>query len=405
MKMQTGTRRNILYLALFAITLCFFSIEAQAVETRLDLILDDGSVLIYKGKQAGYVQGQELSVVRDGQLVGTVEVTKVMNAYVQAKITSGADKMKELDTVTSTPPAGAAKPAAETKAVETKKTETKKEEPKAAEKTETKKSSSRSSRSSKSKKGDDEEKTEEKKSSSSSTSKSSSRRRSSRTSSKTTADSADTEKKEEEASSKTSSRRGGRSSSRGSSASSGDEKKDDTKTEDAAEAPKVLGKDPYYVMHAGYFYLNESDVPGNVIDRDPSLMFSIDYWQPRKDKNYLVYSAMYSRPSLTTSYAGQKYDYQLRIMEFSVAYIWDELDTFTGTGSSMYGGLGAGWRSASSEIHGAITYDGISDYKKKSMEGMDYHGILGMRFRSKAELKMNYCFDEKYYTIDFGYRY
>ncbi len=149
------------------------------------------------------------------------------------------------------------------------------------------------------------------------------------------------------------------------------------------------------------------DLPGNVSDSSGSASIGVDYWMHRKktENDYIVYSVLYSRPVVSTYYSGQSYRYQLRITELSVNYIRDGLSGIAGADGTMYAGLGVGYRNASSKVNASISYDGVGHDYKKSMEGVDYHGILGARFTSKMELKLNYCFDENYYVIDAGYRF
>ncbi|MFC1474528.1 hypothetical protein ACFLQK_00650 [bacterium] len=117
----------------------------------------------------------------------------------------------------------------------------------------------------------------------------------------------------------------------------------------------------------------------------------------------VFYSVMYTRPVMNTFYANQNIRYQLRILEMSAGLMWDELDDFLGY--NTYAGFTAGWRNASSEIYCTVTCDGVRNTIKKSQEGIDYHGILGVRVSKKSEVKFRYCFDEEYYTLDLGFRY
>ncbi|HOX28389.1 MAG TPA: hypothetical protein PLQ76_04450 [bacterium] len=139
-------------------------------------------------------------------------------------------------------------------------------------------------------------------------------------------------------------------------------------------------------------------------------MFSIDYTAKRKKNRNLVYNMMYSRPSLWTTYANQRQKYQMRIVQFSINYIWEnfgetKLKKGIGGTQGTFAGLGVGYRSADSEYFCDVSCTGVQQFKKKSMEGLDYHGILGFMFKDNMEFKFDYCFDEQYYTLDLGYHY
>jgi len=64
----------------------FFCTGAFAQGTKVDLILENGTVLIYGARAAGYEEGQHLNIISGGAVVGTVEVINMMPAYAQAQI-------------------------------------------------------------------------------------------------------------------------------------------------------------------------------------------------------------------------------------------------------------------------------------------------------------------------------
>lgn len=360
-------------------------VDALAAAPRVDLILENGTVLIYRGKEAGFKEGQKLSVVRDGVEVGALEVIKVANAYVQAKIASGAGAIRELDSVAAASEAAEAGTKRGKKGPSEEKAEAKAGEAagsggeaKVEEKTSEKKSGSRRGR------GGGEE----------------------TAGGEAAAGSGEATAAED--GSKKSSRRG-----RGAAAAAtepaagagGETSQGEAGAETAAtQKPQTSKGEPFYSLHAGYFFLN-GDVPGTVISREPSPMFSIDYWKPKKKGVSYVYSLTYARPKVTTRYASQDQRYQLKYTEFSASYIWNNLDSKVGANSNVYGGFGVGYRSATSEVYCSVSCTGVQPSFKKAAEGFDYHGIVGFRFRKRMEFKLNYCFDEKYYTIGLGYKY
>ena len=87
--------------ALLGMALALFALPASAQGVRVDLILEDGTVLIYKGKEAGFREGQKLNVARGGRTVGTLEVVKLTPHYAQAKVLTGAKDIQELDAVSA----------------------------------------------------------------------------------------------------------------------------------------------------------------------------------------------------------------------------------------------------------------------------------------------------------------
>ncbi|HPN95209.1 MAG TPA: hypothetical protein PLS19_11645 [bacterium] len=388
--------------ALLGMALALFALPASAQGVRVDLILEDGTVLIYKGKEAGFREGQKLNVARGGRTVGTLEVVKLTPHYAQAKVLTGAKDIQELDAV-SAMASGATETKTESKTE--KKTETAQEPAEA--------SSGRKGRGAAATEPEPAAAAEQ--AAPAAASSGSSRR------GRGAAAAAPTEP-EPAAASASSSRRGrggsvaaaepepaaepaasGGRRGRGGSASS-------TESPDAGAAaeqqPQTLAREPFYSVHTGFMFLKH-DLPGNVSDSSGSASIGVDYWMHRKktENDYIVYSVLYSRPVVSTYYSGQSYRYQLKITELSVNYIRDGLSGIAGADGTMYAGLGVGYRNASSKVNASISYDGMGHDYKKSMEGIDYHGILGARFTSKMELKLNYCFDENYYVIDAGYRF
>ncbi|HOC91446.1 MAG TPA: hypothetical protein PKH33_03660 [bacterium] len=389
--------------ALLGMAFALFALPASAQGVRVDLVLEDGTVLIYKGKEAGFKEGQKLNVARGGKIVGTLEVVKLTPHYAQAKMLTGAKDIQELDSV-SAAESGAAETKTESKTE--KKTETAQEPAEA--------SSGRKGRGAAAAEPEPAAATEQAAAPAAAKSGSSRRGRG--------AAAAEAPAEPEPAAASASSSRRGRGSSsaaaaepepaaepaassgrrgRGGSASS-------TESPDAAaeQQPQTLAREPFYAVHAGYMFLKH-DLPGNVSSDSGATSIGVDYWTHRKktENDYIVYSVLYSRPVVSTYYSGQSYRYQLKITELSVNYIRDGLSGIAGADGTMFAGLGVGYRNAKSKVTASISYDGASDDFKKSMEGVDYHGIIGARFTSTMELKLNYCFDENYYVIDAGYRF
>ncbi len=377
-----------------------FSQAALGVDTRVDLMLENGTVLVYKAKEAGYKEGQQLDVVRrGGDKIGTIQIIKVMPAYAQAKILTGADAIRELDMVVvpgtilaAAPDDGVRTPAA-SKAPEK---ATPAADGKAASTTPAPASSAGSRRGGSSAESGGGETTAAAPAATPApaSSSGSSRRRGAAASSAPAEATTDAGS----AGSSSSSRRGGRG---GASKPAEDTEAPETPAE---AAPKVLGVKPYYVAHAGYFYLKE-DMPGVELSNEPGLLLGIDLWKPMKKNTNLVTGVFYTRPSATFFANGRYQRYQFKIMQYSLSYLFTDTKSAFGGTHNMYGGLGAGYRSSSVQIFCDITCDGTSQFQKKSLTGMDYHGIIGMRFHKSMELKFDYCFDEDYYTLDLGYRY
>jgi len=73
----------------------------QKILSSVNLINDDGSVLIYIGSQKGIKIGDVFNVYRDGKQVGRIEVIAVEKLYSRTKILSVApdEKIKEMDVV------------------------------------------------------------------------------------------------------------------------------------------------------------------------------------------------------------------------------------------------------------------------------------------------------------------
>jgi hypothetical protein len=362
---------------------------ALAAGVRVDLILDNGSVLIYNAQSVGMKEGQTLGVIHNGQQVGTIQVTKVTPHYAQAKIVTGAGSIQELDLL-AVSGAGSAG-SGEKKATETGGAA---QQPKATEEI---KSGSSGGTVEKISGGTSES------SSGTTTKSSSSRRRGGSASSSSSSGDETAAATPDSGSSRRSSRRGGGTSS---------EEKTEEPAATAVAAPAASGQaqqkleKPYYSFHTGYFFLKE-DVSGTVLENKPALMFSLDLTKPRRNNVNYLYSITYARPTMTINYAGQNQRYQFRFTEFSLGYIWNDLGGGgkVESGSKTYGGFSAGYRNATSQVNCGVSCNGTSHLYKKSEEGMDYHAILGLRFREKMDFRLNYCLDEKYYTVDIGYRY
>ncbi|MFA6447852.1 MAG: hypothetical protein WCX65_00150 [bacterium] len=403
MKIISEKLRHFLIPACVALALACFSASAMAQETRVDLILDNGTVLIYKAKAAGYKEGQILNVVRDGAVVGTVEVLKMLPAYAQAKIVSGANAIKELDIVVS---ADAAKADAGSKAAgapaKSGPAATAKSEPAAA-------APAASGAAKPSSRGGGTAAATPAPAADAAAAPAAAPKRTSRrgaaaapaadSSGEAAAPAAD------DAAPKRTSRRGAAAAPAEdeggeAAAPAGDE------SVGQAQQPKVLNKETPYVIHVGYFFLNQ-ELPGTVISDSPAPMFGIDYWLPPKKKNSgrMIYSMMYSRPVTKFVYNNQTMRSQFKMTQLSVGYIWDNLSTkFVGT-NGMYGGVSVGYRTASTQLFCEVSCTGTESFVKKSLAGTDFHAILGYRFMKKYEAKFDYSIDEGYYSLDIGMRY
>lgn len=77
-------RKIILATAIFLV-LC---VSSRAKELKVNLVLDDGVLLIYSGLNDGMSVGDMLSVIRDGKEIGIVEIIEVGPAHSKAMISS-----------------------------------------------------------------------------------------------------------------------------------------------------------------------------------------------------------------------------------------------------------------------------------------------------------------------------
>lgn len=406
--------------AVLFLALAGFCATAHAIELRINLVFDNGTVLIYQGKEAGIKEGQVLEVARGGRVIGTIEVFSVTSNYAQARIVNGQGTISENDIVI----VGAAPIVSPGVTVIPANEDSKKKKADGAAsvssgKDDKKSSASKKSDSSKSSASDEKEKSDKTASSSksssrsssskssSSTSSTSSKRRSSRTSSSDDSDSKD----DSSSASSSSSSSSGRSRSRGSSSSSSSDSDFDLgggsdsssgSSKEQVDA-KVLAREPKYSLHMGYLFVDD-DLPGVSSELDPAFVFTIDYWIPRKRHQNLVYSLLYSRPDAKIQAGGQTFDYQLRMIELSMGLVWDDISNIIG--SDMYGGFSVGWRNAHTEVTCSVTCgNSLGKSIERSQEGVDYHGILGFKVNKRSDVKLQYSFDEKYYTIDAGFAY
>ena len=416
----SGKKQMLALPAVVILTALFFCVAASAQETRVDLKLNDGTVLIYKAKAAGFKEGQKLNVYHDNKAVGTLEIVKMMPAYAQAKIVTGADKIQELDVVVPegvTP--GAAAPAATTTApaatpsagkIQASAPASSSSAPAASAPASSGAAAAPASTSSsgRSKRGSSSTDTAAAPAASADTTASSgttSKRSKRGSSSSTSSDSSASTDTAAAPSSGSSRRRGGSSSSTSSDSETSNDASSDASSGDASAAPaqaSALDKKPAYMMHVGYFFLNQ-DLPGTGGNNKASLLYGIDIWVPKKNHK-LVYSVTYTRPEVSYVYNNQHLRTQFRVMQLSVAYIFEDTKKVKiKTPANVYYGVSAGFRSANTQTHCEITCDGTVQFEKKSLEGFDYHGILGYRFQNKYEAKFDYSFDEKYYSMDVGF--
>ena len=432
MREISGMKRLLTFISaalLSAVLLC--SAAAADQDTRIDLKLNDSTVLIYKAKTAGYREGQKLNVYRDGKLIGSVEITKIMPAYAQANILSGSDKIHELDSVlpegsaptsatglpnvTSTVPA----PSSAGGSVSTSAPTSASASSGAAATTAPASAGGSSGRS---RRGDSSASSADTSTPAATTTPAPAAggdaapaggsRRSRRGGSSSSGDAAASTDTTAAPAADTAAPSGGSSRRRGASSSSSastDTSGGDTTAAASTETPaatqtaSALSKKPAYVFHAGYFYL-KSDVPGTVINHKPALMFGVDYLAPKK-KHKLLYSVMYTKPVIKFHANNQDMRSQFKIIQFSAGYIFDNSSSKMKAPDKLYYGLSVGYRTASSQNFCEISCNGTTQFEKKSLDGFDYHGILGYHINKDFEFKFDYSIDEQYYSMDLGYNF
>ncbi|MEW5947180.1 MAG: hypothetical protein AB1742_13365, partial [bacterium] len=63
--------------------------EAGKTEVTINLVFEDGRVMIYRGKEAGLKKGEEYEVVIGGESAGRVSVTETAEHYTIARVIEG----------------------------------------------------------------------------------------------------------------------------------------------------------------------------------------------------------------------------------------------------------------------------------------------------------------------------
>jgi hypothetical protein len=128
---NTMARFRITILAVLLVVLSGSAARAVGQVPQVNLILDDGVVLIYKGADHGFKPGDFLDVVRGGQVVGRLQVLEVFPTFTRAKIVGQEKTIEVFDIVAPAAPGSVLekkeKPAEEKKE---KKEEKKEEKPK-----------------------------------------------------------------------------------------------------------------------------------------------------------------------------------------------------------------------------------------------------------------------------------
>lgn len=78
-----------LWILIIGLTLCCsvaFAAEAEPFKTKVNLVLDDGTIMLYAGTKKGVQIGDEFELVRNGVKVGTIKITKASDLASYAKI-------------------------------------------------------------------------------------------------------------------------------------------------------------------------------------------------------------------------------------------------------------------------------------------------------------------------------
>ncbi len=372
------------------LVVCFAS-NTLAAQTKVNILLEDDNVLIYNGKSAGYTQNQTLYVARNGQQIAQLKVKIVTDHYIIAHIESRTGVVAEGDVVMASAgdvPSTVVGQRPKVKIIGD-------EEPKPAAKKKKEDDNNDDKKIEKKTDTKDDKKTVAKKDDKKEDKKV--EKKTDTKDDKKTVAKKDDKKEDKKAEKKT------------------DTKKEDKKPvakkdkdDEKQVEPKVIAREPYYSIHTGYFFLNE-DLPGADISNDAALVTSVEYWVPRKHNTHLVYSVMYTRPQSETIYNGQHIAIRTRVVEYMGSLVWDDLQlgkkSKTRLPSGIYGGIGAAYRTSSSQISCSVSCEGTNDVIVKTNEGFDYLGILGIKAYKSADVRMMYSLDEGYYTIDVGTKF
>jgi hypothetical protein len=87
-----------LILGIFVIMLFTAAASADDLSARVNIALDDGTVMIYAGTKKGVNIGDEFDVMRSGVRAGHMKVVRVKDLFAYCEMTEGA--VQEMDTVT-----------------------------------------------------------------------------------------------------------------------------------------------------------------------------------------------------------------------------------------------------------------------------------------------------------------
>lgn len=131
--MRKVIKALIIFIPVFAAVMFFMSSAAAAQNDGslvINLVVNDQRLLIYSGTQKGIATGQRYSVVRNGEIIGTIEIIEAKPTYSVAKVVDKKKDFQDMDTLV--PPEKAAAAGATGAG---KKEETSKPEEKSAEKT------------------------------------------------------------------------------------------------------------------------------------------------------------------------------------------------------------------------------------------------------------------------------
>lgn len=332
--------------AVFAIAL--FCAEAFAQETRLNLILGDGTVLIYKTAETGYVEGQNLNVIRHGEVVGTVVITKTHPSYSQAIIVSGKDAIHEYDVVA---PGAQTTRANEIVALV-------EPEPAILE----------------------------------------IRHYAAPPPVEIVAASAPAEQTSEQS---PSARRDSRRDSANASAAQATPPVKSVPVKTIPTTAIVSHSSPW-VIRAGYLFFNQSIPNAISTSSDPTLTIGLDYWRPKREFRSVVYSLSYSKPETINRFTDYLARSEYEILQLSINYIWSDFNSKHYGKTGLYGGVGAGYALATAHMNCEGACAGVSQPQEESIEGIGYYGTLGYRFHKNYELKLDYRFDKEYFAVTFG---
>ena len=339
------TRLKILFFSALIIIAACSAARAVGDVPQVNLILDHGVVLIYKGADQGFRPGDYLDVVRGGEVVGRLQVLEVFPTFTRARILPQEKTIEVFDIVTPSAPGSVTeKPDKKPEKPEKEKDDDKDDK---KEKKKTKKPSKKKDKDSKKKKDKTSKKKKDK----------------------------DTDKEKAA-------------------------KKPDTKDDKKSNTfVPVAMPDKYYNVTLGYFYLNQ-DIGGTAVDQPPVMGYGVDYWMRRGDGNtFLVAGYFMAKPEIRIGTTGAPVTVENDFWKFSLSYVMENLKESKGSRGSFYYGLGADYRSIELDSSGMLSSLIPADQKEET--GIDFHLLLGYRFDKDSEFKGTYSVDENYYSVSF----